>query len=358
MNDVRILPPAHAERAAAEAALDAQGIALPLMYRAAAAGAYRIEAPDLLVVCSADGLPAAVLALVSRAAAGMPGHRTMYVPYLGAAVPEQLESRTLDALVAHVRRDARVLRLTAGIFTPDTAKADRLRAALTLRQFRVAPLQNAYTRTLRLGLGPDIEQVLAGLHSSARRNIRELSKRPVVLEPITDPALSERMEELTRETMLRTGGEFRPRDWRPVIELSQALPHRSRLVGIRRTDTAGPDALIGFSWGCHHGDHAVYADSASVRPTDIRIAVAYPLLWDLIAWAKATGARWFDLGGVTLGGATDGDPLGGISDFKRFFSEDLITVGEEWQMAPHTLRAAAAQAVHRWRTRGEAGGGP
>ena len=98
------------------------------------------------------------------------------------------------------------------------------------------------------------------------------------------------------------------------------------------------------------GDHGVYADSASVRPDDIRLAVTYPILWDLITWAKRGGASWFDLGGITLGHATDGDPLGGISDFKRFFTEDLIDVGEEWRFPLHSLRARLAAFVDRLRS--------
>ena len=55
MNGNRVFSPAHADRPATEAELDAQG-ALLLMYHAAGAGAYRIEAPGLWWYTSAAAL--------------------------------------------------------------------------------------------------------------------------------------------------------------------------------------------------------------------------------------------------------------------------------------------------------------
>jgi lipid II:glycine glycyltransferase (peptidoglycan interpeptide bridge formation enzyme) len=70
-------------------------------------------------------------------------------------------------------------------------------------------------------------------------------------------------------------------------------------------------------------------------------------MWDLIVWAKRTGARLFDFGGITRGTHSDEDPLGGISDFKRYFSRQIVPVREEWVLNHHTRRAAVVAAVHR-----------
>jgi lipid II:glycine glycyltransferase (peptidoglycan interpeptide bridge formation enzyme) len=67
------------------------------------------------------------------------------------------------------------------------------------------------------------------------------------------------------------------------------------------------------------------------------------LIWDLIQWVKRTAALWFDLSGVTLGSTEDGkDALGGISDFKRFFSRTIVNVGEEWILESHPIRTPLA----------------
>jgi hypothetical protein len=134
-------------------------------------------------------------------------------------------------------------------------------------------------------------------------------------------------------------------DWPAVLAATRADPGLSRVVGLFRTDVEGDAALLAYTWGRHHGDHAEYHVGASTRDPAIRTPLAYPLMWELITWARRTGARWFDLGGVTAGGGDD--PLGGISDFKRYFSERVEEVGEEWELEPHAARAALARAIGR-----------
>ena len=57
----------------------------------------------------------------------------------------------------------------------------------------------------------------------------------------------------------------------------------------------------------------------------------YGLAWELMTWAKENGAKWFDFGGISAGTASNPDDvLGGISDFKRYFSREKIAVGHEW----------------------------
>ena len=63
-------------------------------------------------------------------------------------------------------------------------------------------------------------------------------------------------------------------------------------------------------------------------------------------WAKSQGVTWFDFGGITVGTQGDpDDPLGGISDFKRYFSRDVVEVGEERVFEPRRLRAGLARGI-------------
>ena len=73
----------------------------------------------------------------------------------------------------------------------------------------------------------------------------------------------------------------------------------------------------------------------------------YAPLWELIRWARAGGARWFDFGGITLTDPDASDPLQGISDFKRFFCRDVAKVGGEWRLDPPSL-AGRAWKTARW----------
>ena len=96
-----------------------------------------------------------------------------------------------------------------------------------------------------------------------------------------------------------------------------------------------------FLWVCNHGDHVEYRAAGSTRRTDVRIPYGYLLAWEMIQWAKAEGAEWFDMGGVTL---ADGDQpeLEGISRFKRYFSRNVVEVGAEWELELSPARARIA----------------
>jgi hypothetical protein len=257
-----------------------------------------------------------------------------------------------DAL-AHALRDLlasdpAAQRLEVQVFERDGAHRLMLAEALSRVGFVRAPEDNDYTRTLSLDLSGAEADVFARLDRSARRNVRELAKHPVTLAPITDLALAPRLDALHEETVARTGGHGAPPDWREPILLSRELPSRSRFVGIFANEGHGAERLLAFAWGQHHGDRVEYSHGGSTRHTSHRMALAYPLIWDLIAWAHAQRATWFDMGGVTLGSHTDaGDPLGGISDFKRFFTRDLVEVAEDWVLYSSSPVARLATLARR-----------
>ena len=146
--------------------------------------------------------------------------------------------------------------------------------------------------------------------------------------------------------MGRTGGEARKQDWATTIEFSRRFPESARMCGLFRSDTSTAESLIAFAYGCNHGEYVTYDTCGATRSWDRGVPMAYPLLWELICWSKRNGARWFDFGGITTGAHGDGeDKLGGISDFKRFFSEDVVQLGGEWVLEPHPVRAKIARTL-------------
>jgi lipid II:glycine glycyltransferase (peptidoglycan interpeptide bridge formation enzyme) len=64
----------------------------------------------------------------------------------------------------------------------------------------------------------------------------------------------------------------------------------------------------------------------------------------MIRWAKATGAEWFDMGGVTLEEGEE-TALEGISRFKRYFSREVVEVGAEWALEPAPVKARIARMI-------------
>jgi hypothetical protein len=155
------------------------------------------------------------------------------------------------------------------------------------------------------------------------------------------------LSELLEESFARTGGAAPPLPWPSIIASSARFPNLSRIAGLFQGEGEHPDGLLAFAWGCMHGDHARYDAAASTRRGDMHIPLGYGLVWDLLTWSRRNGATWFDFGGVTAGSAGSGDRLGGISDFKRGFSQRTEDVQEEWAYEPHPRLLQFAHTIRR-----------
>ncbi len=329
-----------------EHALAVGGRTLPLPHRAAWAKLYPSAARGgFLAIADAQGRPCGAVALHASGSRSLPGHLIVRCERFGPGVPVAAHKLMLRALIAVARRRRRVLRLHVETFAIDAEERASLeRHAVELGLSRVASARS-YEHTLIISLDGDEASIFAALHATARRHIRAAEKNPVHVRLIEDAVYFERLDALSRETYARTGGSYDPPDWSTIVALGAAEPGASRLVGLYRTDIDGPAALLAFAWGCAHGDHVHYSRAASTRDTDLRMPLMYPVVWDLMRWAKRGGARHFDFGGITVGNHQSADPLGGISDFKRYFSGRVVQVGAEWSFEPRALHASAARLV-------------
>lgn len=316
-----------------------EGVPLPLDHRAEAVRTWVREGR----VVAVGEAPSHLVALASRGVPGAPGHTVLTAPRVRPPADPALTAALARHLVEVTRRDRRILQVNLQLFEPDPEKRRAAAAALEGAGLRRLPQPNNYSTTLTIDLSGDEEAILGSFSRSARRNVREAGKQGVTVTVVDDPAWIPRMQELYDETLSRTGGTSPPVDWQRIVTFSSEHPELSRLVGIFGPGSEGR-TLLAFAWGRHHGDHGEYSLAASTRATGSRVALAYPLVWDLVSWSRGLGAGWFDLGGVTPGSRSDGeDALGGISDFKRFFSKDEVEIMEEWVVEPTSIRARLAR---------------
>jgi hypothetical protein len=332
------------ERERLERELLAAGVFLPLLHRVDWARAVA-EASWFVGVRDDTGRWRGGFAVEVAPSRALPGHRLLRVTRLGAGLPGPTLRVGLAALAALAGKEPRILRVTVHAFS--RSSLGEIGATLSDLSFQEIRPPSSYEHTLVLDLSRDLEATLGALHKSARRNIREIAKGPVDVVPITEVRWAPRIAELQNLALRRTGAREGDVDWEARINLSRTRPDASNLVGLFRREIQGPESLVAFAWGCHHGDHVEYHSGGSTRLTDLRLALAYGPLWELISWAKQEGATWFDLGGVTLeSSATDGDDaLEGISRFKGYFSRDVAQVGAEWRLEPHPARAKLARSL-------------
>lgn len=278
----------------------------------------------------------------------VPGHRVLRGWRIRPPEDPSTMAEFGRLLVSAARLDPRILQIKVQLFDPDEGRRARGGHVLGELGLRRVDQPDLYTETLVIDLQRDPEEILGGFSRSARRNIRETERKGLAVRPITDPSLASRLDALYRETFARTGAPSQAVDWGEVITLSRAFPELARLVGAFSAEPENPESLLAFAWGRSHGDHADYSHGGSTRVPGVRVPLAYPLIWDLVRWAHGLGVPWFDLGGVTRGSAEEeGDPLGGISDFKRFFSDRVVTIAEEWVYEPPTVRSRLARKVRR-----------
>jgi hypothetical protein len=339
-----VLGPGDAMWAQCERELTSCRLPLQLLARSDFVVRRRDAVTKLLVVRDANGVCWGAVSIHVRPIKGVPGHYTLHAERFGASIVRTALVPAARTLARVLRDDRRALRMDVDVFSRDEETRLASARALAAAGFQHAE-SNSYVQTLTVDLVPNAEQILASFTGSARRNIRQIAKHSFERRVISDPAYIPRIEQITRETLDRTGGTFVPQDWIGRIEHSNAHPELSRIVGMFRTDREGPESLVSFVWGAMHGDHGQYRDGASTR-VESNVSLSHALIWDIISWAKAQGALWFDLGGVTDGhqGQSD-DPLTGISHFKRLFTSRVERVGDGFALQATTLRARAARAL-------------
>jgi hypothetical protein len=336
-----------AGRREAEAALERARFVLPFVQRASWLHARSRGDSILFVVEDEQGRPMAAAAAGVTISRALPGHRLYRIERLAAADDPAADAALLSRLLDAARSDERCLRVTIELFERDAAARARLEATLTALGFSRLAERRTYERTLALELAPGADALFANLNAKARRDVRKPAKRGLEVRPVTDRALAPRLAALMEETYRRTGGTAPTLPWGEAIEMSNQHPERSRISGLFDPATAGNGSLVGFAWGALNGAYVTYEAGASTRRADLGgTPLAYAPLWDLIAWAAETPAAWFDFGGVTTGhaGSSD-DPLGGISDFKRYFCDSAVDVGGDWVFEPRAFRASIARAI-------------
>jgi len=342
-----IIPGFGAERIAAERRLQESGILMAVTDRLELMRSLGHSDAALVIVGDATGTALRAANIAASTARALPGHRRLHVSRFGASDNPDADDTLLRWIAEFARADHWCLALTIELFDRDAARRSRLAATLTALGFEKVKRQRNYHTTLALDLTPPADELLRALDGDTRRSIRAPIKHDMELRPVADAAFANRLADLIAQTFARTHGDTPQLPWENIIAVSQREPELSRITGVFRPNVTGPESLLSFAWGIRRGEDTRYEAGATLRRTDLgSMSLGYAPLWDLVLWAKRSGSKWFDFGGVTPGlRATPDDPLGGISAFKRSFCDNVVDVGEEWVLHPHPVRSTIADIV-------------
>jgi hypothetical protein len=299
-------------------------------------------------VTAPDGSGSRVLAAVPverLATRSLPGHYRLRVTRFGHAFDNAEVAGVLEALRHLVDREGRLLSVNVEVFTPDDARREQIGELADRQGYEPVRGGRQYRWTGRIDLSASESELMAGFTRSCRRAIRETERKGLRIDDVLDADWAPRMMALWHETFERTGAKPPPRDWARRVAFARARPDLYRIVGTFAPGHAPQESLVAFACGMNNGAYAVYSDGASTKDTNASTPLSYAPLWDLIRWARREGCGWFDMGGIARSGS---GPTGGIADFKRRFTDDVIEVGSEWAYTPSTLRSWLSDRARRW----------
>lgn len=292
-----------------------------------------------------DGSLSAAFPIRRSPVRSLPGHCRLRWTRFGYAAREVGLLAALDVLPGVPESRPRVLSQSVEIFTVDSARRSVLENAAQRRGFTRAARGRRYRYTARVDLRPDEGDIASSFSGTCRRFIRDPAKKSYRVRPLREERWADRMEEIWEETFARTGVRPPPRRWPEHLAFARRHPDLYRIMGTFAPSYPERESLVSFACGRYNVDHASYADGASTRDVEPGVALTYAPMWELMKWAKEQGCAWFDMGGITEGSREDDDVRGGISDFKRRFTEDVVEVGTEWVVEADSLRSTVASAV-------------
>lgn len=283
------------------------------------------------LLLEADGRPAAAASVLRRRATPFP-LSILYVPkgpILDHADPSGLspsepalsavKGRSLHSLTVALAELERLARRERAIFVkidPDVPNENRdLQRLLRQRGWRPSAEQIQFRNTLLSDLTLSEEELLAGMKSKTRYNVRLAARRGVTVRLGTRADLP-LFYQMYAETASRDGFIIRPYDyyedaWGSFVEAGLAQVFRAYLD----EPLAG---VIVFRFG----PTAWYFYGAS-RDRYRHLMPNHLLQWEAMRWAKAQGCTAYDWWGAP-DVLDESDPMWGVYRFKEGFGGQFV----------------------------------
>jgi lipid II:glycine glycyltransferase (peptidoglycan interpeptide bridge formation enzyme) len=260
---------------------------------------------------------------------------------------------TLIQFVAEIQPLAQRQRAICLSIEPNIEESPELVASLQNLGFVRSPVPIQPLRTLLLDLDAEPEDLLMGLKSKTRYNIRLAERKGVVVREGTESDLPA-FYQLMQVTAKRDGfGIHTPGYYEAAHRIFVTRDQARLLLAEHEGQLLG--GIVVFALG----DTAIYMYGASSNEKR-NLMPNYSLQWEGLLWAHSKGCRHYDLWGVPdeeqavleAGFKERSDGLWGVYRFKRMFGGSLVRWAGAWDLvyAPQRYRLYAT--VAKWRERG------
>lgn len=251
------------------------------------------------------------------------GDAPYWIPSLeSGSFKEQVE--LLAAARKLFRENTSMMSLRVHAYVPGEPGLDLAERLLRESGFEACARQ-APARTRLIDLRAPIEEILARFPTKVRTKLKIKKPGEVRVEELTSRELIPELQAALDDSFRRSadrGGDF---DFESLFAAIERTPEQAAAFGLFLSGDPSPKAFI---TGVASAPLFEYTAAGSRSDRRLRqFPFNYILLWKLVEAAKARGAEIFDMGGITDGGP--GDPLAGISDFKRRFPGFEKSTGRE-----------------------------
>jgi lipid II:glycine glycyltransferase (peptidoglycan interpeptide bridge formation enzyme) len=265
------------------------------------------------LLLEADGRPRAAASVLRRRAAPLP-LSILYVPK-----GPTFDHGDLDALATALAELEQLARRERAIFVkidPDVPSENQMvQRLLRDRGWRPSAEQIQFRNTLLSDLTLSEEELLAGMKSKTRYNVRLAARRGVTVRPGTRADLP-LFYQMYAETAVRDGFIIRPYEyyedaWGSFMDAGQAqmlLAYFDEPLAGVIIFRFGPTAW--YFYGASRGRHR------NLMPNHL-------LQWEAMRWAKAQGCTIYDWWGAP-DVLDESDPMWGVYRFKEGFGGRFV----------------------------------
>jgi peptidoglycan pentaglycine glycine transferase (the first glycine) len=269
------------------------------------------------------GAPLAALQFLDRQLVPFLPLRIGYVPK--GPLVDWHDQRMVEAVLAQVealakRRDCIFVKIDPDVHEGE-ADGIRLRHTLRQRGWRFSQEQIQFKNTAVSDLRASEDELLEGMKSKWRYNIRLAQRRGITVRTGTPDELMD-FYELYKETGVRDGFLIRPfsyylTTWESYLaaEQDETNPAGGALLLAEHAEESKPVAGV---FVLRYGDRAWYFYGASSEQRR-RDMPNYLLQWEAMRWAKAHGCVLYDWWGAPTHIDDPDDSMQGVWQFKQGF---------------------------------------